>query len=158
MLWGLRRVGLSVCVVIVCIDFGFRLYPYNGDLVFGSHRDNGAAAVDSDDDSEDSNAENNWKNDYPDESDLESVTEDDMVKAMTRCDLEDLSSDDGEEGFAYSVDSESAGFEEDIDDSDVQRYGERYARFKAQNKKNVETTTLQNDLYYGDIDEEEYYY
>ena len=134
------------------------MYPYNDQFMYGSMRDNGVNGADSDDDSEDSNAESNWRNDYPDESDMESITEDDMLQAMKRCDISDLSSDDGEEGFIYSVDSESAGFEEDIDDSDVQRYGERYARFKARNKKGVETCVINNELYYGDIDEEEYYY
>ncbi|XP_044266951.1 probable RNA polymerase II nuclear localization protein SLC7A6OS isoform X2 [Tribolium madens] len=134
------------------------MYPYNDVFMYGSMRDNGLNDADSDTDSEDSNAENCWKNDYPDESDMESVTEEDMLQAMKKCDLNDLSSDDGEEGFVYSIDSEGAGFEEDIDDSDVQRYGERYARFKAKHKKNVQTTALEHDLYYGDIDDEEFYY
>ncbi|KAJ3632296.1 hypothetical protein MTP99_009310 [Tenebrio molitor] len=134
------------------------MYPYNDPLIFGSMRDNGLNGLDSDDDSEDSNAESNWKNDYPDESDMESVTEDDMLQAMKKCDLSDLSSDEGEEGFVYNIDSEAAGFEEDIDESDVQRYGERYARFKARHKKQVQTMGVGCDLYYGDIDEEEYYY
>lgn len=133
------------------------MYSYGDGLVYGSIRDNGINERDSEDDSEDSNAESNWKNDYPDESDMESINEEDMIEAMNRCDLDDLSSDDGEEGFVYSVDSESVAFEEDIDESDVQRYGERYARFKARHK-GVETTSLNTDLYYGDIDEEEYYY
>lgn len=136
----------------------YSMYPYNDPLIFGSMRDNGLNGLDSDDDSEDSNAESNWKNDYPDESDMESVTEDDMLQAMKKCDLSDLSSDEGEEGFVYNIDSEAAGFEEDIDESDVQRYGERYARFKARHKKQVQTMGVGCDLYYGDIDEEEYYY
>ncbi|RZC22667.1 RNA polymerase II nuclear localization protein SLC7A6OS [Asbolus verrucosus] len=134
------------------------MYPYNDQFTYGSMRDNGLNEPDSEDDSEDSNAENNWKNDYPDETDMESISEEDMRQAMKKCDLNDLSSDDGEEGFVYSVDSEAAGFEEDIDESDVQRYGERYARFKARHKKEIQTTTLTEDSYYGDIDEEEYYY
>ncbi|EFA03974.1 probable RNA polymerase II nuclear localization protein SLC7A6OS [Tribolium castaneum] len=140
------------------LDDYVSMYPYNDVFMYGSVRDNGLKEADSDDDSEDSNAENFWKNDYPDESDMESVTEEDMLQAMKKCDLSDLSSDDGEEGFVYSIDSEGAGFEEDVDDSDVQRYGERYARFKAKHKKNVQTTALDHDLYYGDIDEEEFYY
>lgn len=47
--------------------------------MFGSVRDNGLEEGNSEDDSEDSNAESNWKNDYPDEEDLESINEDDMV-------------------------------------------------------------------------------
>lgn len=127
--------------------------------MFGSTRDNGLNDVDSDDDSEDSNAENNWRNDYPNESDVESINEEDMIGAMKNFNIdEDLSSDDGEEGFVYSIDSEAAGFEEDIDESDVFRYGERYAKFKAKHKNYIKSTGLDNDLYYGDIDEDEYYY
>lgn len=133
----------------------YSVYPLSDDLIFGTIRDVSGCKNDSDDDSEDSNAENHWMNDYPDESDMESVTEDDMVKAMKDVDLSDLSSDEGEEGFVYSVDSEAAGFEEDIDDSDVQRYGERYAMFKARHNKRTESTGVGRDLYYGDIDEED---
>lgn len=57
----------------------FSVHPLNDPLVFGSARDNGLDGLDSDDNSEDSNAENHWMNDYPDEEDLESITEDDMV-------------------------------------------------------------------------------
>lgn len=55
------------------------MHPLNDPLIFGSARDNGLDGLDSDDNSEDSNAENHWMNDYPDEEDLESITEDDMV-------------------------------------------------------------------------------
>lgn len=76
-----------------------------------------------------------------------------MIYAMENVNIGDdlLSSDDGEEGFVYSIDSEAAGFEEAIDESDVHRYGERYARFKARNKP-VVTTGLDPDLYYGDYE------
>lgn len=125
--------------------------------MFGSARDNGGNES-SDTESEDSNAESNWKNDYPDESDVESVTKEDMVKAVKRITIEDdLSSDDGEEGFVYSIDSEAAGFEEDIDETDVRRYGEMYARFKARHK-HTDKEESKSNLYFGDIDENEYYY
>lgn len=127
------------------------------DLIYGTARDNGRFESD-DEDSDDSNDENNWRNDYPDESDMESITEDDMLEAVKRCTInDDLSSDDGEEGFVYSIDSEAAGFEEDVDPSDVRRYGEMYARFKARNKKDDDTKD-NNFLCFGDIDENEYYY
>lgn len=134
------------------------VYPLSEELIFGSARDNGC--IESTSDSEDSNAENYWRNDYPDESDMESITEEDMLEAVSKLDINgenELSSDDGEEGFVYSVDSEAAGFEEDVDPTDVRRYGEMYARFKARTNS-VVTTPLDNNLYYGDIDEEEYYY
>lgn len=115
---------------------------------------------DSDLDSEDSNAENNWRNDYPDEDDMISVNEDDMVEAMKNVDLEDdlLSSDEGEEAFVYGIDSEGAAFDEEIDETDVHRYGKMYAKFKAKNKNDNEKCTTYNDLYYGDIDDEDDYY
>ncbi|XP_018569675.1 probable RNA polymerase II nuclear localization protein SLC7A6OS [Anoplophora glabripennis] len=142
------------------IDDYISVYPLSDPLMLGSTRDNGLNDADSDDGSEDSNAENNWRNDYPDESDLESINEDDMVEAMQNVAIDEdlLSSDEGEEGFVYSIDSEAAGFEEDVDESDVFRYGERYAKFKAKHKNYIESSGVENDLYYGDIDENEYYY
>lgn len=89
---------------------------------------------------------------------MDSITEDDMINAVKKFTIDDdLSSDDGEEGFVYSIDSEAAGFEEDVDPTDVRRYGEMYARFKARNKKPADDSIDEN-LYYGDIDENEYYY
>ncbi|CAH1953619.1 unnamed protein product [Acanthoscelides obtectus] len=133
------------------------IHPWNDSLMYGSARDNGYKDADSDD-SEDSNAENNWRNDYPDESDMESINQDDMVKAVRKIDLgNDLSSDEGEEDYVYSLEQEDA-YREEVDEEDVYRYGERYARFKAENKKFVESTGLDHDFYYGDIDENEYYY
>lgn len=66
-----------ICKFECC--FLFSVYPLNDSLFFGSIRGKGLNNSVSDDDSEDSNAENNWKNDYPDEDDLESINEDDMV-------------------------------------------------------------------------------
>lgn len=130
------------------------VYPLSDELVYGTYRDNGL--MDSDNESEDSNDENNWRNDYPDEEDAESITQDDMLAAMNTVGLEDkendLSSSDGEEGFIYSIDSESAGFEEDIDQSDVHRYGERYARFKARHKDLTSDNSVEYD--YDDEDDE----
>lgn len=86
-----------------------------------------------------------------------SVNEDDIIEAMKNIDLKEdlLSSDDGEEGFVYSIDSEAAGFEEDVDDTDVHRYGERYARFKARCKNCTDEFGRTQGLYYGDIDDED---
>lgn len=127
--------------------------PLKDPLFFSPSEDQ----LDSDVDSEDSNAENNWRNDYPDEDDMLSINDDDMIEAMANVDIEDdlLSSDDGEEGFVYSIDSEAAGFEEDIDETDVHRYGERYARFKMRCKKEAEDSSRDRDLYYGDIDDDD---
>ncbi|XP_066254979.1 probable RNA polymerase II nuclear localization protein SLC7A6OS [Euwallacea similis] len=134
------------------------VYPLNDPLVFGSARDNGLNNLDSDDESEDSNAEGNWRNSYPDEEDLESVNEDDMVEAVKRLDLEEdlLSSDFGEEDLVYSTEEED--FQDlDYDREDELRYGNLYAKFKAKNK-DIQTSNLSNNFYYGDIDEDEFYY
>ncbi|KAJ8910990.1 hypothetical protein NQ315_010819 [Exocentrus adspersus] len=141
------------------IDDYVSVYPLSDPLMFDSTCTNGANIQNSEDDSEDSNAENNWRNDYPDESDLESVNEDDMIEAMRKVDISEdlLSSDEGEEAYVYGNDSEGSGYEENITESDIFRYGERYAKFKAKHK-NIQGTGSGNDLYYGDIDENEYYY
>ncbi|XP_072397806.1 uncharacterized protein fs(2)ltoPP43 [Diabrotica undecimpunctata] len=132
------------------------IYPLNDSLLIGSARDNGLDESDSDE-SEDSNAECNWRNEYPDEDDMESINEDDMVEAMKNVDLDDLSSDN--EDNIYSVGSDDE-YHDAVDDADVNMYGKRYAAFKAKHKHAfVETTSFSNnDLYYGDIDENEYYY
>lgn len=143
------------------------IHPLNFDLVNEPYRGNAFNDMNDDDsdDSEDSNAENNWRNDYPDEmdGDADSITEQDMLNAMQRITVEDeLSNDDGEEGFVYSIDSEAAGFEEDIDDSDVQRYGERYARFKALHKRTDSSDDgsdpANHDLLDATLGEDDHYY
>ncbi|XP_045764206.1 probable RNA polymerase II nuclear localization protein SLC7A6OS [Maniola jurtina] len=94
---------------------------YETDLIFGSYRDNGLQS--SEEDSEDSNAENDWRNEYPD-SDPSSIDEEDMIKAVEKCNIEDdLSSDAGED----KIYDEPA----DLYHEDVKRYGEAYAKYKA---------------------------
>ncbi|CAG9863477.1 unnamed protein product [Phyllotreta striolata] len=103
------------------------------------------------DDSEDSNAECNWRNDYPDEDDLESINEDDMVEAMKNVDLDDdLSTDSDEERNVYDGDSDCE--KSAVDDDDIKQYGLRYATFKAKYKNLVGNKSLEcSDLYYGDF-------
>ncbi|XP_039764596.1 probable RNA polymerase II nuclear localization protein SLC7A6OS [Pararge aegeria] len=94
---------------------------YETDLIFGSYRNNGLPS--SEEDSEDSNAENDWRNEYPD-SDPSSIDEEDMIKAVENCNLEDdLSSDAGEDKI-YDAPP-------DLYHEDVKRYGEAYAKYKA---------------------------
>lgn len=69
-----------------------------------------------------------------------------------------LSSDSGEENFVYSREEEDFQDEEgEVNKEDELIYGKQYAQFKAKHK-NVTTTGLANDFYYGDIDEDEYVY
>lgn len=134
----------------------FSVYPLSDELVYGSYRDNGFNDTDSYD-SEDSNAENNWRNDYPDEeSDLESVTEEDMMKAVKRMNVDgesDLSSDEAEEKYVYDEDDEEE--EQSVSAEDVKKYGSVYAKFKAKSQRQMEPKKRSQDFYFGD--EEDYY-
>ncbi|XP_045471384.1 pheromone-processing carboxypeptidase KEX1 [Harmonia axyridis] len=58
----------------------------------------------SDAESDDSNAENHYTNDYPNESDVESINEDDILEAMENCHIHDNSSSDE---FNENEDSEN---------------------------------------------------
>ncbi|XP_038210123.1 probable RNA polymerase II nuclear localization protein SLC7A6OS [Zerene cesonia] len=93
---------------------------YETDLILGTYRDNGSS--DEADDDDDSNDENNWRNDYPD-TEPSSIDEDDMIAAMERCDIDDLSSDDGEDKIYNDP--------PDLFNEDVKRYGAAYAKYKA---------------------------
>ncbi|CAH0404596.1 unnamed protein product [Chilo suppressalis] len=97
---------------------------YETSLIFGSHRDNGKNPSDDEaDDEDDSNDENNWRNEYPD-TDNSSLNEEDMIRAMENCDIEDnLSSDTGEDRIYDDP--------QDISSEDVKRYGAAYAAYKA---------------------------
>ncbi|XP_068621453.1 probable RNA polymerase II nuclear localization protein SLC7A6OS [Battus philenor] len=97
---------------------------YETELIFGSYRDNGQLQSDNEaDDDDDSNDENNWRNDYPD-SEPSSIDEEDMIKAMEKCDIDDdLSSDTGEDKIYDDP--------PDIFNEDVKRYGAAYAKYKA---------------------------
>ncbi|XP_013147095.1 PREDICTED: probable RNA polymerase II nuclear localization protein SLC7A6OS isoform X2 [Papilio polytes] len=96
---------------------------YETDLVFDSYRANGEAPSDDGaDDDDDSNDENNWRNEYPD-SEASSINEEDMIKAMENCDLDELSSDTGEDKIYDDP--------PDLFSEDVQRYGAAYAKYKA---------------------------
>ncbi|XP_055386348.1 probable RNA polymerase II nuclear localization protein SLC7A6OS [Condylostylus longicornis] len=105
-------------------------------------------------DSDDSNCEDYYKNDYPDsehDSLGSSIDEENMRKAVARCNINDeysLSSDDEEckNGFVYSIDSEGIGFEDDLDYCDVNRYGEAYARYKARILKKNKSHDYDSDL------------
>ncbi|CAG9825301.1 unnamed protein product [Phaedon cochleariae] len=124
-------------------------------LPAGSSVDTGV--LDSDQDSEDSNAECNWKNDYPDESDMESVDEKDMVEAMENMGMENdlLSSDDGDD-FVYCHDDSENDCSGSETEPDVHLYGERYARFKAKHLKGDGKPMVNNGLYFGDIEDDEH--
>ncbi|XP_023941011.1 probable RNA polymerase II nuclear localization protein SLC7A6OS [Bicyclus anynana] len=106
---------------ISMLDHLVSIENYETDLIFGTYRDDGLPS--SEEDSEDSNAENDWRNEYPD-SDPSSIDEEDMVRAVQNCNLEDdLSSDAGED----KIYDEPA----DLYHEDVKRYGEAYAKYKA---------------------------
>ncbi|XP_045511731.1 probable RNA polymerase II nuclear localization protein SLC7A6OS [Colias croceus] len=92
---------------------------YETDLILGTYHNESSDEADDDDDSND---ENNWRNDYPD-TEASSIDEDDMIAAMKRCDIDDLSSDDGEDKIYNDP--------PDLFNEDVKRYGAAYAKYKA---------------------------
>ncbi|XP_072936470.1 uncharacterized protein fs(2)ltoPP43 [Epargyreus clarus] len=124
---------------------------YETSLIFGTYREAGGSGSDEEqDDDDDSNDENNWRNDYPD-SEPSSIDEDDMIKAMQNCDIEDdLSSDTGEDKIYDDP--------PDLFNEDVKRYGMAYAKYKA--KVQSEEPDLSNSNNYvhcskvKDLDEE----
>ncbi|CAK1549609.1 unnamed protein product [Leptosia nina] len=93
---------------------------YETDLILGTYRENGQDSSDAADDDDDSNDENNWRNDYPD-SEPSSIDEDDIIAAMERCDLDDLSTEDED---VYTDPP-------DLFNEDVKKYGASYAKYKA---------------------------
>ncbi|KAL0894438.1 hypothetical protein ABMA27_013040 [Loxostege sticticalis] len=123
---------------------------YETSLIFGSYRDNGLQSSDNEaDDDDDSNDENNWRNEYPD-TEQSSIDEDDMVRAMEKCDMEDdLSSDTGEDKIYDDP--------PDLFNEDAKRYGEAYAKYKARVMSEVTDEKPKNLLLCStvkDMDEE----
>ncbi|XP_047544852.1 probable RNA polymerase II nuclear localization protein SLC7A6OS [Vanessa atalanta] len=144
---------------ISMLDNLVSIEDYETNLIFGSYRDNGLAESD-EDDSEDSNAENDWRNDYPD-SEPSSLDEEDMIKAVQNCNIEDeLSSDTGEDKI----------YEEppDLFNEDVKRYGAAYAKYKAKvlaeqsglsdSRNFVHSTVMEETPGYKDDSDEGFYY
>ncbi|CAF4897284.1 unnamed protein product [Pieris macdunnoughi] len=119
---------------------------YETDLILDTYKDNGLSSSDADDD--DSNDENNWRNDYPD-SEPSSFDEDDMVAAMKRCDLDNLSTDEDDEIYTDPP---------DLLNDDVKKYGAAYAKYKAKVLAEENTIVDNKNLIHStkikDLDEE----
>nr|XP_023018306.1 probable RNA polymerase II nuclear localization protein SLC7A6OS [Leptinotarsa decemlineata]XP_023018307.1 probable RNA polymerase II nuclear localization protein SLC7A6OS [Leptinotarsa decemlineata]XP_023018308.1 probable RNA polymerase II nuclear localization protein SLC7A6OS [Leptinotarsa decemlineata] len=94
----------------------------------------------SDTESEDSNAENNERNEYPNESDVESIDENDMMEAMQNMNMHDYSSSSD-----YDEDDYTWGEDDKISDLDVRHHGKLYAMFKAKYKEEVDSD-LEDDF------------
>ncbi|XP_001605210.1 probable RNA polymerase II nuclear localization protein SLC7A6OS [Nasonia vitripennis] len=111
--------------------------PIEEDLVFEDYyKDN-----DYQGESEDSNSESNWRNDYPDSDHSEnSIGENDIRNAMKNLTVADESSSD--EDFVYGLNEE-----------DVERYGWKYAHYKARIKKEMEDDDKSNGDYHSDMDD-----
>lgn len=105
-------------------------------------------------DDEDSNDEDNFRNDYPDEGQIsgdESIGERQMRQAMNNVEIgNDLSSEEENNEFVYSVDSQSFGFEDDLDYSDVNRYGPAYAKYKKRVLRELNESSEDEDCYDDD--------
>ena len=103
----------------VCIDDMLSIHPFEQELVYDAHRDNGYPERECE--SEDSNSESNWRNDYPDSDHSEkSIDEDDIREAVMNMKVDDGSDLSSEDDFVYAV-----------DENDVEAYGYKYARYKA---------------------------
>lgn len=117
------------------LDNIVRIDPLEGDLIYGSYRDNGRVtpSTEGDTDEDDSNDENNWRNDYPDSD--SSIKESDMKLCMENFHLDDdLSSDDGEEDLVYNNSKNTTSktnTNAEVSPKDVERYGLAYAKYKA---------------------------
>ena len=112
--------------------FYFSILEYN-DYLYSRPRLTNSDSESDDHEDEDSNDENNWRNDYPDEDEMSdnSIGEREMRRAMNDIEIgNELSSDDDQNVFVHSIDSEAISFEDDLDYCDVNRYGEAYARYK----------------------------
>lgn len=102
-------------------------------------------------DSSDSNDENYYRNDYPDEdefvySENESIDERMMRAAVKHFNIEnDLSTDEDEENFVYSRNAGGVEFEDDLDFSDVGRYGRSYAIYKKKMLCEMEDNDFSSD-------------
>lgn len=125
-------------------------------LLYGHYKVKDWQTISSEEESsDDSNDENNWRNDYPDEENS-SIGDDDMLAAMQRVDLDDLSTDDDE----YKIEpTETFAV-------DALRYGTSYAKYKAKilasdqrvdDSNLVHCSTVQDDGYDDDSDNGFYY-
>lgn len=90
------------------------------EILLDSYQDPFSSDCECDDD-DDSNDENNWRNEYPD-SEQSSIELEDMINAMANVDMEELSSDEGEEDI-YDDNC--------VRKEDVENYGAAYAKYKA---------------------------
>ena len=129
MIWGKKFKFLSLKLInfFTCSILEYNDYLYSCPQLVNVHDDESSDGEDSDE-----NDEDNWRNDYPDEdilSDDESIDERDMRYAMDNLDFEnDLSSDDEDNDFIYSLDSEDRSFEGDADFPNSRRCP--YERYK----------------------------
>ncbi|KAK9879546.1 hypothetical protein WA026_006616 [Henosepilachna vigintioctopunctata] len=121
-------------------DYNISIFPTSESLVFDS--DDVYNIDEEDDDSEDSNAENNRRNDYPDESDNDSINEDDLVQAVRNVDLDDtLSSED-------ELDYSNEEYNDEVYNDDLEE--DEYLNFIAENE-NCSELQEENSLILTDL-------
>lgn len=122
------------------LDDEVSVHAFEQELVHDSYRDYGYP--ESEYDSEDSNSESNWKNDYPDSSYSEgSINDDDIREAVTNIRLEEGSDLSEEDDFIYAV-----------DEAVVEKFGYKYAKYKARMLKELEEDKADKD----DDDDDDY--
>ncbi|XP_033348767.1 probable RNA polymerase II nuclear localization protein SLC7A6OS [Bombus vosnesenskii] len=115
------------------LDDEVSVHAFEQELVHDSYRDYGYP--ESECDSEDSNSESNWRNDYPDSSYSEgSIDEDDIREAVMNIRIEEGSDLSEEDDFVYA-----------IDETIVENFGYKYARYKARMLKELEEGNTDDD-------------
>lgn len=115
------------------LDDEVSVHAFEQELVYDSYRDYGYP--ESECDSEDSNSESNWRNDYPDSSYSEgSIDEDDIREAVMNIRIEEGSDLSEEDDFVYA-----------IDETIVENFGYKYARYKARMLKELEEGNTDDD-------------
>lgn len=125
--------------------------PIEEDLVFEEYY------KEDDGDTEDSNSESNWRNDYPDSEESEnSIGEDDIRNAMENLTVgDDYEDEDHNYDYDddYDDDPSHSDFVYGLNQDDVERYGWRYAQYKAKILKEMEDVDESVEDYDSDMDD-----
>lgn len=114
----------------IYLDDMVSIHPYELELVYDTYRENDYPEAECE--SEDSNSESNWRNDYPDSDESEgSIDEEDMRQAVMNMVLNEESDLSEEDDFV-----------EALNEADVEAYGYRYAKYKAEAEKILEDSDI----------------
>lgn len=108
------------------IDNMVSVHTLDQELICDIYR-NCDEVVDSDHESDDSNSESNWRNDYPDSEYSDELLDDDVIRVdFTHLNVKEDSNSSSEDDFIYAA-----------DERDVEAYGIKYAKYKANIKEEM---------------------